>query len=115
MSYRRPWRIVGLAVVAGLLLPACGAGIGAPGSRTAGISTEGGRRDRGRRDRPDEERGEITQAELSQLLERISTDFISKVNEAGGSLLDSLEGRTRTRAAKQMLIYESSVLEIATG
>jgi hypothetical protein len=56
----------------------------------------------------------VTQAELQQDLERFTGDFLSRVSDAGDELVRSLRSSDRERALQQLLLYESTALDIAT-
>ncbi len=60
-------------------------------------------------------RGPMNEAELTQRLERMASQFLSDLHETGEPLVESLDGRDRTTAARQIVAYGSSVLDIATG
>lgn len=56
----------------------------------------------------------VTQAELQQDLERFTGEFLSRVSDAGDELVRAMSSSDRERALQQLLLYESTALDIAT-
>jgi hypothetical protein len=56
----------------------------------------------------------LTQAELQVDVERFTGDLMTRIGDAGESLFASVSPSDRQRALKQLLLYESAALDIAT-
>ena len=57
----------------------------------------------------------VTQAELQQDIERFASGFMDQVAEAGAPLGQAPDPALREAATRQVLLYGSSILDIATG
>jgi hypothetical protein len=57
----------------------------------------------------------MNQAELQQDLQRLATEFQSRVAQGGLALADQPQAQLRDNLLQQALLYESSILDIATG
>lgn len=57
----------------------------------------------------------MNQAELQQDVQRLATEFQSRVSQGSLALADHRDAKLRDSVLQQTLLYESSILDIATG
>jgi hypothetical protein len=82
------------------------------GSRTATVATGRGQRSQGERS---EDASVINQAELQQALQRVASQFQSRVAQVNMDAKKGERGEQQDLVMRQSLFYQSSVLDIATG
>lgn len=64
---------------------------------------------------PDENSRQISQTELQEELQRFTTQFLARMNQAAEPLSERGDDRIRVIAMSQVLVYSSSALDISSG
>src|SRR4051812_2609643 len=54
----------------------------------------------------------VTQVELQESLQRFSSNFTGRIGQAGSELYESSDPQIRKSAMRQVLLYQSSALDI---
>src|SRR5262245_24842084 len=96
-------RPIAVMSIASLLLAACASGPTA-GARDVRFRVAGKKQGTA-----------VSEAELQQDLQRFSGQFIDQMTQAAASSFPATETALREAALRRLLVYDSSVIDIATG